>query len=487
MGPLVYLVVAGAIALLLLILDACKPRTGLPGPKGVPFLGVGLLLAFKPLRDVIPWVQEQINTYGKVFEMNIAGTKNVLITDPLDAEILLSHTCYNEKGYEYFVFKPWLRDGLLLSEGPKWYHRRKLLTPTFHFKILEDSSIRLAASAERFVKRFLESKGEPLEIDSIIGATTLEAICETALGIDTTEANKERSEYVSAIRSLTLAVTERYLTFWLHMDLVFKLSSLGKSFFKNLSTTSTFSEKIIQNRKAEYIERRENTEGSVKKRFAFLDRLLEIHAEQPEQLSLNDIQEEVDTFTFEGHDTTAAALKFTLFLLANHQDAQEKAAKEQFKIFGTDSREPKMNDLHDMKYLEMVIKESLRIYPSVPSFIRRLSKKLTLTSGKVIPPGYNVMVWPYFVHRNEDYWDNPEEFRPERFGQDETRHPFCFLPFSAGPRNCIGQKFAMMEMKIMLSSLLRKCRLEPVTKSVTLLMNVIATNEKPIRVKVFPR
>ena len=200
-----------------------------------------------------------------------------------------------------------------------------------------------------------------------------------------------------------------------------------------------------------------------------------------------------------GHDTNASAMSWTLLLLANHPQAQEKALQEQKEIFdefGGDfaSHDVTHAQLSKMKYLEACIKESLRLYPSVPVIGRQLQDDL-LIDGENAPKGSTVIIFTYLLHRNETVWKNPELFLPERFLDNAVeldsapKHTFAFIPFSAGPRNCIGQKFAMMEQKIGLSKVLRKIVLEKVTyvQEIEPIVEIITRPDRPIKALFKPR
>jgi len=192
---------------------------------------------------------------------------------------------------------------------------------------------------------------------------------------------------------------------------------------------------------------------------AFLDVLIHARTEDGERLSVPDIQEEVDTFMFEGHDTTAAAMTWCLFLLGHHPEIQERVHKELDSVFEDDGRTVTMDDCKNLTFLDQVIKESLRLYPSVPLFARVTSEECEVNGYKV-PAGVQVLIAAYSIHRSPLIWDFPEEFNPDRFSKENSagRHPYAYIPFSAGPRNCIGQKFASMEEKVLLSYVLRNYR-----------------------------
>ncbi|PSN43009.1 Cytochrome P450 4C1 [Blattella germanica] len=171
-----------------------------------------------------------------------------------------------------------------------------------------------------------------------------------------------------------------------------------------------------------------------------------------------------DVFTkFQGHDTTTAAIGWALQLLASHPEIQQKAYEEVKSFFIQDSDHNLT--MQDMKYLEMVIKETLRLYPSVPLTGREIKEDVVI-DGYTIPAGMKVAVIPYHTHRVEEHFPHPEIFDPDRFLPENVskRHPYAYIPFSAGPRNCIGQKFAMLEMKSTLSHILYNYKLQATGK-----------------------
>ncbi|CAG2107241.1 unnamed protein product [Medioppia subpectinata] len=200
-----------------------------------------------------------------------------------------------------------------------------------------------------------------------------------------------------------------------------------------------------------------------KRKLAFLDSLLVHHIRNPREFTENDIREEVDTFMFEGHDTTAGAIQFSLILIGLDDSVQAKIHKEMDGIFGDDMcRDITTDDLRQMRYLEQCIKEALRLYPSVPLIARQNEQDFSI-GEHVIPKGSTCMVLFYMLHRDPKVFPNPEVYDPNRFASDgpdvQSRHPYAYVPFSAGPRNCIGQKFALLEEKALLAAILRRYRI----------------------------
>ncbi|RZB39252.1 p450 domain containing protein, partial [Asbolus verrucosus] len=140
---------------------------------------------------------------------------------------------------------------------------------------------------------------------------------------------------------------------------------------------------------------------------------------------------------------------------------QKIAFEEQQALFGN-NRNPTVTyaDLQNMKYLELVIKETLRLYPSVPFYARQTNEDLKY-GNITLPKGDAIVIFAFGIHRNPDYFENPEDFNPSRFANIDGKFPYAYIPFSAGPRNCIGQKFAVLEMKSTIAKILRKFELLP--------------------------
>lgn len=146
-----------------------------------------------------------------------------------------------------------------------------------------------------------------------------------------------------------------------------------------------------------------------------------------------DIRKEMENFIFEGYEQISSALAFTIYCLSQNVEAQQKAFEEAESMTGRESR--------TMKYLEAVINEALRLYPSVPLYGRLLKTDYEINGFK-IPKGIGITIAPFLTHRDKNFYLDPEKLMPERFLTDIKMHPYQFVPFGAGERNCIGQKFA---------------------------------------------
>uniref|UniRef100_A0A182J4R7 Uncharacterized protein n=1 Tax=Anopheles atroparvus TaxID=41427 RepID=A0A182J4R7_ANOAO len=340
-------------------------------------------------------------------DVPIMGAFNDLVLDISSAQnaekVLLAKT--TKKSFPYEFLEPWLGTGLLLSFGEKWFQRRRIITPAFHFKMLDQFMDVFNHEADILVNKLERraNKGE-FDIYDYITLYALDSICATSMGVQINAQEDPNNEYARGVKQM-----------------------------------------------------------SDKRRDTFLDQLLKVTVDG-KPLSTADIREEVDTFMFEGHDTTTSGISFTILNLAKHQDIQQKVFDEIDQMLGADAKTTVLTSalLQEMKYLDMVIKESLRLVPPVPFIGRKLLEDMEM-NGTIIPAGTTISLNIFTVHRNPKVFPDPEKFIPERFSDDNDikRGPYDYIPFSAGFRNCIGQKYALLEMKVTIVKLLASYRILP--------------------------
>lgn len=226
---------------------------------------------------------------------------------------------------------------------------------------------------------------------------------------------------------------------------------------------------------------------------AFLDMIISAETEDGKKLSAEDIQEEVDTFMFGGHDTSSTALTWAIYLLGRYPDKQQKLHDELDAIFdGDKSCDITTDHLSQLVYLDLVIKEVLRLYPPV-AFIGRQTDEEVVIDGKKIPKGSDLSIFIYFINRHPELWNEPDKFIPERFEVEKRLErnlsPFAYIPFSAGPRNCIGQRFAIQEMKVILTKFFRQFSVVSLDeeKDITVIPSLILEITKPLNLELKKR
>ncbi|XP_032025896.1 cytochrome P450 4F3 isoform X2 [Hylobates moloch] len=369
----------------------------------------------------------------------------------------------------YSFLKPWLGDGLLLSAGDKWSRHRRMLTPAFHFNILKPYMKIFNESVNIMHAKWqlLASEGSArLDMFEHISLMTLDSLQKCVFSFDS-HCQEKPSEYIAAILELSALVAKRHQQILLYIDFLYYLTPDGQRFRRACRLVHDFTDAVIQERRRtlpsqgvdDFLQAKAKS-----KTLDFIDVLLLSKDEDGKKLSDEDIRAEADTFMFEGHDTTASGLSWVLYHLAKHPEYQERCRQEVQELLK--DREPKeieWDDLVQLPFLTMCIKESLRLHPPVPAVSRCCTQDIVLPDGRVIPKGVICLISIFGTHHNPAVWPDPEVYDPFRFDPKniKERSPLAFIPFSAGPRNCIGQAFAMAEMKVVLGLTLLRFRVLP--------------------------
>ncbi|XP_050306332.1 uncharacterized protein LOC126743338 [Anthonomus grandis grandis] len=438
-------------------------------PQGPGYPIIGSVMEFGPSTEILNNFTRLTNNPKKSVYLE-AFHEWLIVTRDYDLlEFIMSSHEHITKGSDYDHLVPWLGNGLLLTDGKKWRSHRRIITPTFHFSILEQFVEIFNSNEDIFIERLKkEAVGKKgIEIYSLILDCALDIICETAMGVKMGAQQKNNQEYTEAVRGMCEIFTTRNASLWQGFEFLFRFSKDYKRQQKCLKVLHDFTNNVIERRKQELEKKHsETTEEATdelgrKRRKAFLDLLLESKDENGQPFSQEDIREEVDTFMFAGHDTTSSAIASGLMILSNRPDIQNTIRDELKAIFGKNKDRPMTyQDIHDMSYLELVAKEILRTCPPAPIISRKLQKDAEF-KGNIIPKDTTISMMIYGINHDPDFHEDPERFNPDRFLEQNKRKPYSFVPFSAGPRNCIGQKYAMLELKSMLAKMIMNFEILP--------------------------
>ncbi|XP_056388394.1 cytochrome P450 4A6-like [Hyla sarda] len=343
------------------------------------------------------------------------------ICHPDYAKAILSRQDPKEN-FAYHFLTPWIGKGLLVLAGQKWFQHRRLLTPGFHYDVLKPYVKLMSDCVNVMLDKWeqLIPDQNPVELFHHVSLMTLDSIMKCAFSYQSNcQLDSQRS-------------------------------------------CDAVQDKVIKERKQSLEEDTELEKIQKKRHLDFLDILLCAKDENGRGLSDEDLRAEVDTFMFEGHDTTASGISWILYCLAKYPEHQEKCREEIKEVLGKRTT-VEWEDLTKLPYTTMCIKESMRLYPPVPEVARQLKEPITFFDGRSLPKGAIVLICIYAINRCPSVWEDPEVFDPLRFSPENssTRHSHAFLPFSAGGRNCIGQNFAMNEMKVAVALTLQKFELHP--------------------------
>ncbi|KAL7290063.1 hypothetical protein TKK_0015792 [Trichogramma kaykai] len=480
-----------------------KLANAIPGPAPYPFFGNMLSFNISSNQKLWNVMREISRNYYPITRVWMTTQALFSIRHPADLEILLTNRSTITKGFVYELLKPWLRTGILTSTGKKWHERRKILTQAFHFNILKKHMNIMSEQAINLVEYLKKQGNESIQNFLPLASNfTLNVICETSMGVDLNKLDIEDVEkYRKAIYDIGRIVVWRmprpFITDWMLKMVPFL--QMNRDYNRALTHVHQFTDKVVQERREyhkktnyKYLEDLtddpdltvDDVYTGRRRKLALIDLLF--LAEKNGLIDNAGIIEEVDNFMFAGHDTSATTMTFASMLFAEHPDVQSKARAEVTKVLDKSNGNIGVQELKELQYLEQCIKETLRLYPPVSTIFRHTSSELQLKHA-LIPRKSHVICHLYDCHRDPHFWDNPDKYDPDNFSLENTqkRHPYAYLPFSAGPRNCLGQKFAMIEMKTFMAQILYNFHIEPVDllKDVSFQADIVLRPMKAAHIK----
>ncbi|XP_022901353.1 cytochrome P450 4c3-like [Onthophagus taurus] len=433
----------------------------LPGPKE-KFLTGNATDFGSDVHELFEASQQMVMKYGRLVRVWQGPFRlNLFVTDPDKVEYFLSSNVLIKKSTGYDLYKPWLGEGLINGTGEVWKKYRKILTPAFHLKILDQFSDVFHRNLQILIDNLKKESGKTVDICPILTLYAMDSLCETSMGINHKYQHHGDTSYMNAVHAFLEIYMSRFFSILNRFDIFFRFTKDHKILYDSVNLMHKITDEVIKKRKdfLQGVSQEEDVDDmGIKKKRVFLDTLLEHPG-----LTNEEMRWQVDTFLFAGHDTVASAMGFALYTLAKYPEVQQNILDEIHDFVGDDvNEEITLNNLKEMDYLERVIKEVLRLYPTVPLYEREMTEDISL-DGLRIPKGTTISFHPYAQHRDPELFPCPERFDPDRFLPENIskRHPFAYIPFSAGPRNCIGMKYALMNIKTTVANVIRNFQLYP--------------------------
>src|SRR5689334_24306408 len=382
----------------------------------------------------------ELARYGDIVGIRVVNFRNIFINHPdLIEELLVSHPRRYFKGRVLRANGHVFGEGLLTSEGDFWLRQRRLVQPSFH-------RARINAYAEtmvQYAQRMLESwrGGEERDVHREMMRLTLQIVVKTLFDADVAGDAQDVGKSLELL--LELGANFRRTLFVPHwVPTPTNLRIKGEIAF-----IESILYRIIRERRA-----------SGRDAGDLLSMLLHVQDEDGLRMTDKQLRDETITLFLAGHETTAASLSWTWWLLAQNPTAEAKLHAELDELLG--GRPPSMDDLARLPYTASVITESMRLYP--PAWgLARIAVEDHELGGYPVKKGMGVAMAQWVVHRDTRWYDTPEEFRPERWEGDLAKRipRFAYFPFCGGPRQCIGNSFALMETTLILATIAQKYRL----------------------------
>ena len=432
-------------------------ETLVPVHPGLPLLGNALSMA----RDPLGFFVKLRRDYGRVVRISLGGRKQYILFQPDDVKHVLQE---NNRNYvrspAFLVLKRFLGEGLLTSDGDFWRKQRRLAQPAFHrqkIMLLAETMVQESATWVDELSRLDLSK--PVNISQSFMEVTMRIVCKTLFG---TSVEGSIDGLSHSLELLNVLANKALLS-------PFKIPRTWPTpnnirYDRSRAHVDGLIYKFIHTRK-QTGDRRDD----------LLDMLLYAQDEDTgEGMSEQQLRDECVTLFTAGHETTAVSMAWLTYLLAQHPDVVTRLRAEADAVLGSaDGGLPPVAAFRSMPYSLQVVQEALRLYPPAWAMSR-----MALSDDQIgpyrIPKGDTVIVSPYLLHHDPANWPDPDRFDPDRFaeGRDKDRPAYAYLPFGGGPRLCIGNQFALMEMQILLTFLIRQFDFQ--------LVNVAAIKPKPL-------
>ncbi|KAM3826986.1 cytochrome P450 3A24-like isoform 2-T2 [Vipera latastei] len=466
-------------------------KLGIPGPRPLPFIGT-----FHEYRHgVLQFDQICFEKYGKLWGIFDGRQPVMAILDPG-----LIKTILVKEFYTYFTnrrdfgLNGNLDTALTVVVDEQWKRIRSALSPTFTSGRLKEMMPIINHYNEILVQNLQKKveKDEVIDMKLIFSAYSLDVVTSTSFGVNIDSLNHPDDPIVVHIKKflkisffdpvLILTVLFPFLLPVMnHLNLTIFPKSSVDYFFDVFKKIKADRQKKNHTNRVDFLRLMMDAQAAA-------DTSGEANSEKA--LTDKEILAQSIIFIFGGYETTGSSLSFMSYCLAMHPDVQEKLYQEINETFPKQAP-PTYEAVQQMEYLDMVVNETFRLYPP-GTRIERVCKKTVEIHGVTIPEGTVVMIPAYVLHRDPEYWPEPEEFRPERFSKEnkESRDPYIFLPFGAGPRNCIAMRFALLVLKMGIVVALQRFRFQ-ICKETPIPLELdfkgFMQPKKPIKLKLVPR
>ncbi len=381
-------------------------------------------MEYKATEDLLEWMGHQFERFGDIFKASVYGANTYLIRDVEFAHHVLVENWQNYvKGQLIERVALLLGNGLMVSEGQVWKRQRRIIQPSFNPESIGTLTRLMTAVNLKLLEKWqlAAMKNESVNVTRDVSGMALEVVLRFIFG-------------------------EEYQQVALQFDLLSQETARDMAFARSFRALGKLISQIVDKRRQE--------SATPTDALGMLMRAVDPQTGQP--METRQLIDEILTMVVAGHETTASTLNWNWYLLSQHPEVEAKLFSELDKTSFSE-----FNDLTKFAYTRQIIEETMRLYPAGWLVSRRALRDDWL-GEYFVPAGTEIYVPPYFIQRHPKLWEEPDCFNPGRFGTEDSkhRHRLANIPFSAGPRNCIGSHFARVEMQIHLLTIARHLRLQ---------------------------
>lgn len=436
-----------------------KIMLNIPAPEALPIIGHAHLMIGLNNEEQLKLITELCYLYPNLVKIWFFHIMGIIVNSPeLIQKVFNAEVCMEKPYIAYKLFN--LDNGLLSARYPRWKHDRRFFNNSFKISTLQTFIPIFIETADKLTSEITGYvDGKPFNILDHTIRCTLKMICSTSLGMKISDAENEETfnkvfhavEYTSESAAL---LQNKPL---IYPDTIYKITPRYYENERQGQFLNDFHQRIIDERRAVLRNNNNKIDGADESSDPgyniFIDHILNNEG----MFTDHDIRDHIITVLSAGYETSATATAHCLLLLAQHQNVQNRLVEEINEVFAADE-EITLEALNKLQYMERVIKETLRIAPVGPVIFREAMDDFEIEKGLIIPKGTTFILNIFALHRRKDIWgEKAEIFDPDNFLPENVakRHPCSFIPFSTGRRNCIGHRYAMISMKIILLKLLK--------------------------------
>ena len=421
-------------------------------------------------RDTLGFI-ERCRDYGDVVRTRFLWVNAFFLYNPADIETMLTTNARSYRKAQSLrspFFHRLVGNGLVTSEGEFWRRQRRLAQPAFHRQRISSYGDIMVQYAQRTIANWQD--GEQRDLSRDMTRLTLEIVVKTLFNSDV---SKDADHVGQILTSLVKPFASQATLKWILDN---RLPTPGhRRYFNAVSEIDRIVFRIIAERRASGYD-----EGDL------LSMLLQAQDDDGTRMSDAQLRDEVMTLFLAGHETTALALSWSWYLLASHPEAEKKFHAELDEVLG--GRTPTVADMASLKYTEMIAKEAMRLYP--PAYaVGREAIEETEIGGFRVPKGTQLFAFQWVTHRDARFFEDPAAFKPERWTSEKSEQlpKYAYFPFGGGPRQCIGNYFAMMEIVLLLATIGQRFRFALTDETVEVLPVLSLRPKSGIKVKLHHR
>jgi cytochrome P450 len=440
---------------------SAEQRPHLQGPKAV-----AALLSLQDGRKALTALSKLAEAHGALVQVNVVKDFYVVASATAADRVLVENPQAYRKGPDFKLIGALAGNGLLTSDGELWLRQRRLVQPAFHRQRLAKFIGIMCEHSDRWVTQLVD--GATVNVQPPLAQLALNIVSQSLFSADLSE---HTTPLVVAVAQALEIIDQRMSSLMVAPQQIPTPRNLR--FQKALKRIDAQVSRVLAERRADGTPRVD-----------LLSMLTEARDEDTgEGMSAQQLRDEVVTLLVAGHETTANGLCWLFQLLAENPAVQQRVRAE---VMANDLEPPTPKSLAEQTFTRQVINETLRLYPPVWGFSRTAVKADQL-DGRAIKPGSDVFIFPWLLHRSPAYWEQPDVFAPELHfspAAEKARPRLAFVPFGAGPRQCIGAAFAMMELQIVAGRVLRSFELEPTTRSVEAQVAITLKPRDGVRLKM---